>query len=105
MDFDKNDLKFLGPCPVCRARFIPENIAVLKKSNQTSLLHVDCSGCESSISVTLIKNGVGIVTNVGVLTDLKKDDFGRFGGMPPITVEDVIQFQKLNKKNDSRNKK
>lgn len=99
LDFDKNDLKFLGPCPVCKSEFISSNIKILKNRGATSLIHADCDNCESSIMITLIKNDAGIITNVGVLTDLRKDDFIRFKNMPVITIDDVLNF------NDNHNKK
>ncbi|MDO8676723.1 MAG: hypothetical protein Q7K16_03705 [Candidatus Azambacteria bacterium] len=48
---------------------------------------------------------MGIVTNVGVLTDFKKDDFRRFNDLPAITVDEVLEFQKHNKNDNIRTKK
>ncbi len=91
-EFDKNNLKFIGPCPVCKSSFVPQNIKNLKNRGTTSLLHVDCHKCESSLLVTLIKSNTGIITNVGILTDLYKDDFLRFKDLPVITIDDVLYF-------------
>lgn len=99
-EFDKNYLKFIGPCPVCKSEFISQNIKALKNRRITSLLHVDCDNCESSLFITLIKSGVGVITNVSVLTDLYKDDFFRFKNMPLITVDDVLNLNDNYDKND-----
>lgn len=103
--FDKGNLKFISPCPICKARFDIENIAVLRNESHTSLLHIDCGNCESSLIITLIKSNTGIITNVGVLTDLKKDDFRRFNDLPAITIDEVLEFQKHNKNDNIRTKK
>lgn len=102
LEFDKNDLKFIGPCPVCRFGFAPGNIKTLKNRGATSLLHADCDNCESSILITLIKNGAGVITNVGILTDLYKDDFARFKNMPVVSTDDISRFSdNRDKKNDN----
>lgn len=107
MNFDKKDLKFIGPCPICKSSFVPQNIKTLKNRGATSLLHVDCRECESSLLVTLIKSNTGIITNVGVLTDLYKEDFLKFRNMPVITVDDVLYFDNSgdNKNDNFRTKK
>lgn len=87
MNFDKKDLKFIGSCPVCKSNFDPKNIKTLKNRGATSLLHVDCYGCESSLLVTLIKGNTGVVTNASILTDLYKEDFLKFKDMPVITID------------------
>lgn len=66
------------------------------------MIHVDCDVCKSSLLITLIKNNAGVVTNVGVLTDLHKEDFARFKSMLAITVDDIIHFNDNgDKKNDN----
>ena len=107
LEFDKKDLKFIGPCPVCKSVFAPQNITSLKNRGVTSLLHVDCHTCESSLLITLIKSSTGIITNVGVLTDLCKDDFSYFRNLPVITVDEVLHFDKNydNKNDNFRTKK
>lgn len=87
MNFDKKYLKFIGPCPICKSNFDSQNIKTLKNREKTSLLHVDCRECESSLLVTLIKNNTGVITNVSVLTDLYKEDFLKFKDMPVITID------------------
>lgn len=102
LEFNKSDLKFIGSCPVCKSEFIPKNIKTLKNKGATSLLHADCDGCESSLLITLIRSDVGVVTNVGVLTDLYKEDFPRFKNLPVITVDDILYFDKnYDNKNDN----
>ena len=92
--FDKDNLKFISPCPICKTQFDKRNIAVLKNDGQTSLLHIDCDSCESSLIITLIKSNIGIVTNIGILTDLEKNDFRRLNDLPAITVDEVLEFEK-----------
>lgn len=101
-EFDKKDLKFIGTCPVCKTNFAPQNIKALKNRGATLLLHADCRECESSLLITLIKSSTGVITNVGVLTDLYKDDFLRFRDLPVITIDDVLYFDSnIDSKNDN----
>ena len=39
-------------------------------------LYVECRKCGSSVVLGVMKNMPGIVTTVGMLTDMKKDDIG-----------------------------
>lgn len=100
LEFNKNDLKFIGPCPICKSGFMSENIKTLKNKGATSLIHADCAHCESSILITLIRSDAGVITNVGVLTDLYKEDFSRFKDMPLITVDEILRFNKNSDKNN-----
>ncbi len=101
-EFDKKDLKFIGPCPVCKSVFDSVNVKALKSRGATSLLHVDCRECESSLLVTLIKSNTGVITNVGVLTDLYKNDFSKFRDLPVITIDEVLHFDSSSdNKNDN----
>lgn len=97
--FNKDNLRLIGPCPVCKSAYSLSNIAVLKDSGQTSLLHMDCGNCRTSVFMTLIKSRVGVVTNVGVLTDLSKEDFHRFNDLPAINLDEVIKFSESNQSN------
>lgn len=101
LEFDKKDLKFVGPCPVCKSEFVSQNVKTLKNNGATSLLHADCRECESSLLITLIKSHTGVITNVGVLTDLYKEDFIKFKDLPIITIDDVLYFDNGSDKNDN----
>ncbi len=101
LEFDKKDLKFIGPCPVCKSGFVPQNIKTLKNKGATLLIHVDCHECESSLLVTLVKSNTGVITNIGVLTDLYKDDFLKFRDLSVITIDDVLYFDNGSDKNEN----
>ena len=100
-EFNRNDLKFIGPCPICKSEFVSQNIKTLKNRGTTLLLHADCLECGSSLLITLMKSSTGVITNVGVLTDLYKDDFLRFKDLPVITIDDILYFDNSGDKNDN----
>lgn len=90
-----NDLlKFVGPCPTCSNRFKDGEIAAVNQSDTVTLVHADCSSCQSSVFMTLVRGQAGTVTNVAVLTDLTKKDFEKFSSLKAITLDDVLELHK-----------
>ena len=91
-------LKFMGPCPICNSRFNEADIETVSQAGNVSLFHADCVSCKSSVFMTLVKGEAGMVTNVGILTDLTKKDFRDFNNSKVITVEDVLELHEALKK-------
>lgn len=57
-------------------------------------LYVECTKCKSSVVLGVMKHIPGLVTTVGMLTDMKREDIDRFRNLPPLTSDDVLEVHR-----------
>jgi len=85
--------QFLGSCPYCSVELRQEKAMVVKKDAEAITFHVDCVSCKSSLLLSVQSGVPGLVTTVGVPTDLEKRDITRFKkDMRAITTDDVLDL-------------
>ena len=89
-----SDYKFLGNCPICDSKFSHSHTSQIDKDENMQTLYVECGKCGSSVVLGIIKNIPGVVTTVGMLTDMKREDIDRMKKLSPITYDDVIEVHK-----------
>lgn len=99
---DDLDLSFLGNCPVCSAQYVKSRTSVVDKLKEAITLHIDCTQCKSSILVSVHAGLKGLVTTIGMPTDLVKSDLKRLKQSSLITVDDVLDMHTFLEKNESR---
>ncbi len=97
---NKLDLNFLGNCPICSATYQQGKTSVISKKDEAIVLHIDCVKCQSSVLLTLQSGLKGLVTTVGVPTDLKKSDFEMLKNSSKITSDDVLDLHTFLEKKD-----
>lgn len=56
------------------------------------LVHVDCAYCVSSVILAVSAAGMGLITTVGMLTDLTKEDAIHFKNTAPVSADDVLEI-------------
>ena len=88
------DSKFLGNCPVCSAKFSSSKSSQIGEFEGVRTLYVECKKCSSSVVLGIVKNMPGVITTVGMLTDMKREDIERLDHMRPITADDVLEMHK-----------
>lgn len=88
------DPKFLGNCPICSNKFNPSCASQIEKVESVETLYVECKTCGSSVVLGVVKNIPGLVTTIGMVTDMKEDDIERLRNMPPISSDDVLEMHK-----------
>lgn len=86
--------KFLGNCPICKKKFNSEKTSLLEEDVGIQTLYVECAECDSSVVLGIMKSIPGIVTTVGMLTDMRREDIERLGNMQPITADDVLEMHR-----------
>ena len=86
------DYKFLGNCPICNKRFIAANAVSLKERGEMQTFYVECEKCASSVVLGVVKNIPGVVTTIGMLTDMKYSDINRMKDARPLTWDDVLEM-------------
>jgi len=83
----------LGSCPHCSAELHQEKATIVKKDVKAATFHVDCVSCKSSLLLTVQSGVPGLVTTVGIPTDLEKKDILRFKkDVRAITADDVLEL-------------
>lgn len=86
------DYKFLGSCPICNKRFAAANAMSLEQKSGMQTFYVECAKCASSVVLGVVKNIPGVVTTIGMLTDMKHSDIDRMKDLPPLTWDDVLEM-------------
>lgn len=88
------DARFFGNCPICSKKFSPGLASTLSRMYGVRTVYVECEKCKSSVVLGIVKNIPGVVTTVGMLTDMTKEDIRRAANMAPITADDVLEMHK-----------
>lgn len=57
-------------------------------------MYVECEACASSVVLGVVKSVPGLVTTIGMLTDMKREDIARMRTLSPLTADDVIEMHK-----------
>lgn len=68
--------------------------------------YIDCGRCSSSVIVTVFFPLSGLVTTVGMLTDLSREDLKKIGKLSPLSADEVLDMhvylESLGQKNQSK---
>lgn len=85
------DLRVLTACPFCSVQYSMRAARILAQKDDGHVIHIECRNCGGSIVALILAGGIG-VQSVGVVTDLTRDEVGRFSRDIPVTSDDVIDF-------------
>jgi len=88
------DYKFLGKCPICNKKFTPSAVSPIEEAESVQTLYVECQKCGSSVVLGVVKNIPGLVTTIGMLTDMKEEDIKRLRNLPALTSDDVLDMHR-----------
>lgn len=83
---------FLGVCPVCRRKLRDERLSIIDKNDLYALCCVTCVSCLSSLMFTISSLEGGMVTTVGVLTDIQKEDLEMLKRKMPLDYDEVLDI-------------
>lgn len=83
---------FLGVCPVCRRKLRDELLSVIDKNDMYALCCVTCVSCLSSLMFTVSSLEGGMITTVGVLTDIQKEDLEMIKRKMPLSYDEVLDI-------------
>lgn len=97
---EDNSSELLGSCPVCDREFEKEQATLMEEKKESLLLHLQCPECKSSVVVAILYTSMGMVTTLGMLTDLTKADIEKFkDSRQKLTVDDVLELHQFLKSN------
>ncbi len=88
------DSRFLGSCPICSEKFNASRALLLDRLEDMQTLYIQCRHCFSSVVIGVSKNIPGVVTTVGMLTDMTSGDISRLGRLQPLSADDVLEMHK-----------
>jgi len=99
MDLDYN-MHFVSRCPFCSAEYELEGAKIIGEEDDSTMVYVTCSECESSIVAIVAMSGLGIVS-LGLVTDMTAEDTKRFIGGQNVTSDELLSIYELfEKKSD-----
>jgi len=85
---------FLGNCPICNTKFKAQEASIIEEVDSMQVVYAECSKCRSSVVLGISKNAPGLVTTVGMLTDMNREDIDKIRDLPPLTSDDVLEMHK-----------
>lgn len=93
MDLDYN-MHFVSRCPFCSAEYELEGAKVIGEEDDSTMVYVTCSECESSIIAIVAMSGLGIVS-LGLVTDMSAEDTKRFIGAKNVSSDELLSIYEL----------
>ena len=92
---------FVSRCPFCSAEYDLDGAKVIGEEEDSTMVYVTCSDCESSIIAIVAMSGLGVVS-LGLVTDMAEEDTKRLMKSQSITSDDLLgMYELLQKKTDS----
>lgn len=87
-------LRAITYCPWCEKRFHHLQVHVIAEQANHQLLHFQCQECSSYVLVAVSINGT-VVSSLGLISDLGREDIRRLLGLPQLQEDDVLQLHGL----------
>jgi hypothetical protein len=82
---------FIGHCPMCGLSYGSSSVEIIRKSENATIVHAECDDCRSAAILTVFAGLLGMVTTMGMLTDMTREDVERFWNAREITGDDVLR--------------
>ncbi|MEK7453057.1 MAG: hypothetical protein AAB614_02370 [Patescibacteria group bacterium] len=103
----KKDTKnsFLSVCPICRNKLKINDSNAINNRDFSYLYCVECRVCLSFIMLAVFPMKDGVVTTMGMLTDLQKKDIDLIKDSEFITEDNVLALYDYINNSSNSNKK
>lgn len=80
-------------CPLCRKKYDALEAHVITSEEGVELVHVECRRCRGAIVATVVSSQSGMMTVMGIVTDLSSHDLFRLRGKEPVTSNEVLALR------------
>jgi len=77
---------------MCGMGYEPAYIGVLQQQGSVTVVHAECPRCQSAAILAVLAGMLGIVTTMGMLTDMTREDVERFKDAKVISSDDVLRL-------------
>lgn len=81
---------FLGLCPICRNKFRSVDADMVNKNESVFLYCVKCRECLSSAMIAVFSMNDGVVTTMGILSDIQAKDAHLIEEKEAVSVDNVL---------------
>lgn len=89
LNFTGDGMRVVVSCPLCNAKYEPEEASLIWESQTGYLFHVDCRRCGSSILAAVVTGKMGI-NSIGLVTDLTRQDVQKLREAKAVSADDLI---------------
>lgn len=86
--------KLLAQCPMCQAFYDQNEIRLVGEETGSRLFHCTCKSCGHAMLAVILETS-GMVSSIGVVTDLEAGDAVRFRGAPAVSVDECVRIHRL----------
>jgi len=93
MQIDDN-MQFVSRCPFCSAEYDLDGAKVIGEEDESTVVYVTCTSCESSIVAIVAMSGFGLVS-LGLVTDMTEQDTKRFFDSESVSSNDLLDLYEL----------
>ena len=100
-----NEVQFLGQCPICNSKYGQGESSVIDKTDDAFSVYAECPQCKSSVIVVVMGGLRGMVTTIGMLTDLEREDVDRIKDAPALTLDDALELHMSLEKKSKKTKR
>lgn len=83
--------KIAAKCPLCAASKRLLKLDIIKETDDAELMHIKCTACQAAM-VTLIFSTGSMISSIGLITDLTRDDTSRFQNNQKLSENDLIEL-------------
>lgn len=83
--------RILTQCPLCQSAYDEAGIRLVGEEGSSRVFHCSCQKCGRAM-LAVVLEASGVVSSVGVVTDLEAADAKRFHEAVPITVDECLRF-------------
>lgn len=97
MEFNDNQ-HFVSRCPFCSAEYDLDGSKVIAEEEESTMVYVTCTDCESSIIAIVAMSGLGIVS-LGLVTDMTEEDTKRMIKDGAVSSNDLLRMYEMLHKN------
>lgn len=82
--------KLISECPMCKSSYEEKEVRLVQEQGTSRLFHCTCRSCGHAM-LAVVLEASGMVSSVGVMTDLQAMDAFRFQDAKPITVDECVR--------------
>lgn len=86
--------KLLAQCPMCQSFYDQNEIRLVGEQTGSRLFHCTCKSCGHAMLAVILESS-GMVSSIGVVTDLEAGDVLRFREASPVSVDECIRIHKV----------
>ncbi len=86
--------RLLAQCPLCQTVYADQEIHLLGEQDSAKLFHCTCRACGHAM-IAVVLESAGLVSSIGMLTDLEVHDALRCQSATSLTTDECIQGHQI----------